>query len=113
MLTEAFVGQELLAYSPSDQDVQLWYWQKEARSSNAELDYLVQIKDQVIPLEAKSGSPGTSRSLRLFLNSHPDSSYGIRLSASNYSIAGDIHSNPLYSVPRLRPQCLEQLHSLT
>jgi len=113
MLTEAFVGQELLAYSLSDQDAELWYWQKEERSSNAELDYLVRFKDQVIPVEVKSGSPGTSRSLRLFLNSHSGSSYGIRLSAANYSIDGDMHSYPLYSAARLRPQCLEPLLSLT
>jgi predicted AAA+ superfamily ATPase len=113
MLTEAFVGQELLAYSLPDQEGELWYWQKEDRSSNAELDYLVRFKDQVIPVEVKSGTPGTSRSLRLFLNSHSDSSYGIRLSAANYSINGDIHSYPLYSVSRLMPQCREQLLSLT
>jgi hypothetical protein len=87
--------------------------QKEERSSNAEMDYLVRFKDQVIPVEVKSGSPGTSRSLRLFLNSHSDSSYGIRLSAANYSIDGDIHSYPLYCVSRLRPQCLEQIIPLT
>ena len=53
-----------------------------------------------------------SRSLRIFLNSHSGSSYGIRLSTSNYSIDSDIRSYPLYSVSRFSPQCLEQLHSL-
>ncbi len=41
---EALVGLELLAYSNPAKRASLYYWHREAHSSNAELDYLLQQK---------------------------------------------------------------------
>jgi predicted AAA+ superfamily ATPase len=96
-VAEAFVGQELVAASPPYEKNSLYYWHREARSSNAEVDYLMQLEDSIIPVEVKSGSTGSLRSMHAFLNEHPNSPYGVRFSMGNYSIQDRIHSYPLYS----------------
>jgi len=49
-ITEAFVGQEILAYSNPIIKEKLFYWHRESRNSQAEVDYLIQIKEKVIPI---------------------------------------------------------------
>ncbi|MCX6583358.1 MAG: AAA family ATPase [Candidatus Aminicenantes bacterium] len=100
-LTEAFVGQELLAYSTPDQKSDLFYWQREERASNAELDYLIRKNDIIVPIEVKSGAAGHLKSLRLFLDERGKSAYGVRFSVSNFFIDNDIHTYPLYAVAKL------------
>jgi predicted AAA+ superfamily ATPase len=102
-VTEAFVGQEFLAYSLADKKGELFYWNREARSSNAEVDYLLQKKDHILPIEVKSGSPGHLKSLQLFLQTHNGSPQGIRFSSQNFAIDNHIHSYPLYTVFKLIP----------
>ena len=111
-LTEAFVGQELLAYSIPDQEARLFYWHRESPSSNAEVDYLLQQGDTIFPVEVKSGPTGSIKSLRIFLESHNRSPHGIRFSLGNFSIDNDIHNYPLYAVAKLMPQGEEYIRSL-
>jgi predicted AAA+ superfamily ATPase len=96
-LVEAFVGQELLAYSDPHMKRNLYYWNRKDRSSIAEVDYLMQ-KKQIVPIEVKSGKGSTLRSINLFLETHPQSSYGIRFSTQNYSRHNNIDSYPLYAI---------------
>lgn len=97
-LVENFVGQELLAYSdPNDRQTQ-YYWHRENRNSQAEVDYLVVRDRSIIPVEVKSGHGGSLQSLRLFMESHPASPYGIRFSIQDYSVFDHIHNYPLYAV---------------
>jgi len=101
-LAEAFVGQEILAYSPPQKRASLYYWHREAHASNAEVDFLLAIEENIIPIEVKSGSTGTLRSLHLFLKEKTDiSPYGIRFSGHNFSVHDKIHSYPLYAVANL------------
>lgn len=100
-LTEAFIGQELLAYSDSHTDAELYYWHREAKGSNAEIDYLIQNEGTVLPVEVKSGKGSTLQSLKQFLKTHHQSPYGIRLSIHNYSRFDKIVSLPLYAVAAL------------
>ena len=100
-LTEALVGQELLAYSAPDRQTRLFYWHREARASNAEVDYLVQQGETLLPVEVKSGSNGALKSLRFFLETHRRSPYGVRFSLANFSIDSGIHNYPLYAVAKL------------
>jgi predicted AAA+ superfamily ATPase len=97
-LMESFVGQELLAYGSSYQKKDLFYWHREAPSSQAEVDYLIQKESHVIPIEVKSGSGRTLKSIQLFLATHEASPYGMRFSTNNYSIHNNIHSYPLYAI---------------
>lgn len=99
-LVEAFVGQEILAYSEPIKKEQLYYWHKESRSSNAEVDYLVQIKEHVIPIKVKSGTSGRAVSMHIFLESHPQSPYGMRFWARQYGYENNMYSYPLYAIAK-------------
>ena len=101
-VVEAFVGQELLAYSQPWARHELHYWHREARSSNAEVDYLLALGTSVVPVEVKSGATGRLRSLRAFLDEKGDRTpYGIRFSTLPWSIHADIHSHAVYAVPHI------------
>ena len=95
-IAEQFVGQEILASSGFKRN-RLYYWEREKRGSSAEIDYLVEHKGQVIPLEVKSGVAGKLRSMHLFLESHPDSPFGVKVSLDNFSRLDKIQSIPLYA----------------
>ena len=41
-------------------------------SSNAETDYLIENENEIIPVEIKSGSAGSLKSLHILLNSYPN-----------------------------------------
>lgn len=97
-ILEAFVGQELLVYSDPSSKASLYYWHKEETTSQAEVDYLIQNKGRVIPVEVKSNKGGQLTSMRVFLDSHPNSPYGIRISTHDFSVFDGIHSYPLYAV---------------
>jgi len=97
-LVEAFVGQEMLAYGQPHSKNTLYYWHKESTAQQAEIDYLVQLKGEVIPVEVKAGLGRTIKSLHYFLEKHPNSSHGIRFSTQNYSIHERVYSWPLYAI---------------
>ena len=104
-LVEAFVGQELLAYASPFKERNLYYWQRQERTSSAEVDYLIQKDEYVIPIEVKSGTGSALQSIKLFLETHPHSPYGIKLSPSNYALESGtekkIHTYPLYAIAKL------------
>jgi len=80
-LAEQFVAQEMLAAN----DGELFYWAREAHSSSAEVDFLAVCNGTICPVEVKSGSAGTLRSLHLMLNTYPDCPEGIVLSTRSSS----------------------------
>ena len=110
--TEAFIGQELLAYSPYDAKAQLYYWHREARNSSAEIDYLIQKENQIIPVEVKSGAAGTLKSIKFFRENHRDSNYGIRFSSLNYAVDDFVQNFPLYAVAKVMNSKQEYLRAL-
>lgn len=97
VLCETFVGQELIAYGAPWRKQELFYWQREARGSNAEVDYLVQRRGEILPVEVKSGARGRLKSLKLFLQ-EKRKDHGIRFSGHAFSKQPDLHSYPLYAV---------------
>lgn len=66
-LAEQFVGQELLCSGLPFVDDRLYYWHREARSANAEVDYLLSAGPHVLPVEVKAATGGALRSLFQFL----------------------------------------------
>lgn len=100
-LVEAFIGQELLAYEHPMREAQLYYWQREARGAEAEMDYVIQQGSHIIPIEVKSGKGTAMKSMTSFLDTHAESPYGIRFSTNNYSVHEKVHSYPLYAVAKI------------
>ena len=70
-LAEQFIGQHLLYLRPPYHQPELYYWERMQRNASAELDYLVAINGEVVPVEIKSGAGGKMRSLQVFLNQRP------------------------------------------
>lgn len=96
-IAEQYVGLELLKAASCYRMESLFYWHREAKSSNAEVDYVVQKSGQVVPVEVKSGKKGSMQSMHLFLQ-EKKSPYGVRFSMENYSKYNDIAVIPLYAV---------------
>lgn len=96
-IAELFVGLELLKYSSCYQKTTLHYWQREAKNSQAEVDYVLQVQERIIPLEVKAGTKGAMQSMHLFLAEKKVPS-GLRLSLENFSAFEQINVLPLYAV---------------
>ena len=88
-LTENYVAQALSANKHP-----LYYWKNE---NMAEVDFVLQYEDKVIPLEVKKGLHVRSKSLGIF-GSRYDSPYMIRISQKNFGFENNIKSVPLYAV---------------
>ncbi len=99
-LIEAFVGQELLAYADPIKKDNLYYWRYAKPSTQAEIDYLIQIKNAIIPIEVKAGNSTRLKSMHLFLKLHPSTPYGLRFWADNAQTEAYLHSYPLYAIAR-------------
>lgn len=66
-LAEQFIGQELKCLPPCFIENSIYYWMREQRNSEAEIDYLIQSGNQIIPIEVKAGKTGTLKSLQVFV----------------------------------------------
>jgi len=99
-VAETFVGQELIAYSNPWAQAELHYWHRETRSSNAEVDYLLAISNQIIPVEVKAGATGSLQSLRVFL-AEKNAPYGIRLCGQPSSTHENLHTYSIYAISSL------------
>jgi predicted AAA+ superfamily ATPase len=99
-IAEAFVGVEIIKYSQVTEKKQLYYWHREKRGSNAEIDYLIEEGTQIVPVEIKSGTTGKMQSMNIFIN-EKRTSKGIRISLENFSQYGKITVVPLYAVSNL------------
>lgn len=102
-LAEQFVGQELIAYAKPYQRATLYYWEREKKGSDAEVDYVVEVGPHVIPIEVKGGKTGRLRSLKEFIL-EKKAPLGVRISQAPLSLENNILSVPFYmiqEIPRL------------
>jgi predicted AAA+ superfamily ATPase len=99
-IAELFAGLEFVKSSSGFRQQELFYWQREALNSNAEVDYLIQLKEEIVPVEVKSGTKGSMQSMFLFLD-EKKRPFGFRLSLENYSAYGKVLVYPLYSAGEL------------
>ncbi|MBU1719178.1 MAG: AAA family ATPase [Bacteroidetes bacterium] len=97
IVAEQFVGQEILANSSPFSKPSLYYWARDARGSNAEIDYLIAIKNQPIPIEVKSGSAGHLKSINLYMDTY-NLQKGIKISHARFDNLKRIVSFPLYAM---------------
>jgi predicted AAA+ superfamily ATPase len=101
-VAEAFVGQELIAYDADNAKTDLYYWHREARSSNAEVDYVTSFENQITPIEVKSGAIGKNKSLDLFVQSKARARYGLLMSPQNLTSKPRQIVLPIYHVYAVR-----------
>ncbi len=106
-LAEQFVGQEILAYASFFREEKLFYWEREKISSSAEVDYIITLKQHIIPIEVKAGSQGRLKSLIQFMN-EKKSPLGIRISEAPLSFQNSILSIPFYMIRQI-PRIIEEI----
>ena len=113
-IAEQIVGQLLRTITPPFKEPALYYWLRTEKGANAELDYVIQHQNKVVPLEVKAGSTGSLKSLHLFMNLKK-LSIAVRINADIPSITsvtvknheGKIIPYTLLSIPYY---CLSELH---
>lgn len=67
VIAEQFIGQHLIDMLSSLPNRELNYWLRQGRSNNAEIDYVIAMDGQIVPIEVKSGATGRLRSLHQFM----------------------------------------------
>lgn len=90
-LTEQYVLQQLVVNPEND----IFYWS--AENSTAELDFLVQIEDEIIPIEVKAEENLQAKSLRSFVQKYHIEG-AIRTSMSDYRKQDWMTNVPLYCI---------------
>ena len=73
---------------------ELYYWDS---AHTAEIDFIIQDQDRIIPIEVKSSEHTKSRSLSVYRQKYKPA-YVIRISAKNFGFEDNIKSVPLYAV---------------
>ena len=93
-MAEQFVGQEILV----SQRGELYYWDRQAKSSMAEVDFLAVVDGMIHPVEVKSGASGSLKSLHLYLDSYGSSGKGMVFSMRPFAELPDLNMTfmPLY-----------------
>lgn len=83
-IAKQIVGQELLA---TDHRVshRLNFWVRDKKGSDAEIDFIVQHNNHIIPIEVKSGHNARLKSLHLFME-HANHDLAIRVWSNPFSI---------------------------
>ena len=119
-IAEQFVGQHLLEMLAGTANQDLNYWLREGRSVNAEVDYVLGLNGQVLPVEIKSGATGSLKSLHQFvgekavaravrfytaLPAQQEVKTYIRKANSQMEVSYDLLSLPLYLVEALPNLC--------
>jgi predicted AAA+ superfamily ATPase len=100
VIAELYVGLELIKAQPDNQAPSLHYWQREKKGSQAEVDYVIELGDKIIPIEVKSGIKGKMQSLRIFIE-EKGSKFGVRTSLENFSRMEEIRIIPLYAIGKI------------
>jgi predicted AAA+ superfamily ATPase len=90
---ENFVAQELKA-----KGTDLYYWESEGI---AEVDFICQTTESMVPLEVKAGVNVKSKSLQTFQQKFPELTPICRANMLNFQKNGSLENYPLYAVARI------------
>lgn len=96
-IAELMVGLELIGYTNPREKSAIFYWHREKRSSNAEIDYVIAVNNIIIPIEVKSAATGSMKSLKIFMDSKC-SEFGVKISTASYSFHNSVLSIPFYGI---------------
>ena len=93
-LTEQYVLEEL-----KNRQLYIAYWSRD-KGSQAEIDFIVQLDDQIVPIEVKAEENLQSKSLRVYRDKY-EPSYVVRTSLSNYRKDDWLTNIPLYMISQI------------
>lgn len=90
--TEQYVLQQLVA-----KGIEPYYWS--SSKTPAEIDFVVETSERVIPIEVKAEKNVHSRSISAYISAHPDIDLrGMRFSMLPYKDQGWLENIPLYAI---------------
>ncbi len=92
-LTEQYVLQEIVAA----RNEAPMYWSRTAERSQAEVDFLLEYGDGLVPVEVKSEQNLRSKSLRSYIDRYQPP-FALRFSLAGYRKQEDITNVPLYAI---------------
>lgn len=87
-MAENYVAQILYA-----KNKELYYWQV---SNQYEVDFVINLEGDIIPIEIKASDKVTSKSLNHYIKRYQPK-YAIRISTKNFGFENQIKSIPLYA----------------
>jgi predicted AAA+ superfamily ATPase len=112
-VAEQFIAQHIAFSGKSNKSPSLTYWLREGRSSNAEVDFVIQMGQYIVPVEVKAGKSGSLKSLLQFAHQKqiPNAirfdlnlptiqkvKHSIRQASDTVEVMFDLLSLPLYMV---------------
>lgn len=100
-LAEQFFAQEMLANGMAKNSPELYFWQRESTSSAAEVDFLIQKENQIIPIEVKSGAARRSKSLGIFIKEKKSKAAFLLSTDRTIENAGVTLKLPIYFAARV------------
>ena len=99
-LAEVFAGQEIVKYSSPFMPPEMFYWQRLDKGAQAEVDYVVEMGQDIVPIEVKAGTRGSMQSLRIFMATK-QSPFGMRICLENFGQYDNIKVYPLYAISNI------------
>lgn len=107
-IAEQIAGIELLRYQSPNLRHDLYYWLRQAKNSQAEVDYITNDLQTILPIEVKAGMQGGMKSLWIFMR-EKNISKGVRCSLENFgtfeyidreaeNAVRQVHICPLYAL---------------
>ena len=115
-MAEQFIAQHLAFIGKNNVSPVLTYWLREGRAGNAEIDFVTQLGQSIVPLEVKAGKSGSLKSLQQFVNqkkvrvgvrfdlnppSYQHVSHALRQARETVQVEFDLLSLPLYMIEEL------------
>lgn len=94
MIYKGVLAENYVAQILQEKNREIYYWQL---GSQYEVDFLINIEGDIIPVEVKASDNTTSKSLNYYINRYKPK-YSIRISTKNFGTSNNIKSIPLYAV---------------
>ena len=82
-MAEMIAGLELLHYRTPNIRHELYYWARQVKNSQAEVDYISLHNQEILPIEVKAGTQGGMKSLWIFMR-EKQLHHAIRCSLENF-----------------------------
>ena len=115
-VAEQFIAQHLAFMGKNNVSPVLTYWLRKGRAGNAEIDFITQLGQAIVPVEVKAGKSGSLKSLQQFVHqkksrfgvrfdlnipSYQHVSHALRQTKKSVQVDFDLLSLPLYMVEEL------------
>ena len=98
-VVEIQTGLEMVKYTDPFHEAAVYYWYRSG--ANAEVDYVIQQGEIIVPIEVKASGKGSMQSIFSYLKTHPSVPYGFRVSLENFSEYESIKVYPVYAIKNL------------